>query len=82
MQVLLVNAPKTTQIGPQCRASALAGIAVDLAAAIAIIIPRPLMHTMTDCGMTNMAKASFTPVGNCADSCGRYHLEEQQLQSG
>jgi hypothetical protein len=24
----------------------------------------------------HMAKASCTPVGNCADSCGRYHLEE------
>ena len=27
--------------------------------------------------VTDMAKTSFTPVGNCADSCGRDHLEEQ-----
>jgi hypothetical protein len=30
-------------------------------------------------GLANMAKASFTRVGNSADSCGRHHLTEQQL---
>jgi hypothetical protein len=62
MQVLLVNAPKTTQIGPQCRASALAAIAVDLAATISIIIPRPLVRTMTDSGMRRMAPPIALPL--------------------
>jgi hypothetical protein len=62
MQVLLMNAPKTTQIGPERRASALAGIAVDLAAAIAVIIPRPLAHTMTDSRMRGMAPPIALPL--------------------
>jgi hypothetical protein len=62
MQVLLMNAPKTTQIGPERRASALAGIAVDFAAAISIIVPRPLVHTMTDSGMRGMAPSIALPL--------------------
>jgi hypothetical protein len=56
-----MNAPKTTQRGPERRASALAGIAVDLAAAIALIVPRPLVHTVTDRGMSGMAPAIALP---------------------
>lgn len=51
MQVWLMDAPTTTQIGPERRARSLAGMAVDRAAAISIIIPRPLVHTMPDSGM-------------------------------
>ena len=57
-----MNAPKTTQIGPERCASPLAGIAVDLAAAIAIIIPRPLVHTMPDSGMRWMAPPVALPL--------------------
>jgi hypothetical protein len=62
MQVLLMNAPKATQIGPERCASALAGIAVDLAAAISIIVPRPLVHPMTNRGMSGMAPAIALPL--------------------
>jgi hypothetical protein len=51
MQVLLMDASKTTQIGPERCARSLTGIAVDLATAISIIIPCPLVHAMTDSGM-------------------------------
>jgi hypothetical protein len=57
-----MNATKATQIGPERRASALAGIAVDLAAAISIIVPRPLVHTMTDRGMKGMAPTIALPL--------------------
>src|SRR3712207_5848823 len=82
MQVLLVNAPKTTQIGPQCRASALAGIAVDLAAAIAIIIPRPLMHTMTDCDMRGMAPPIALPLVGIERRAGSGDVLRDQGRAG
>ena len=41
-QVLLMTAPKDPQGGPECRPCSLAGMAMDLAAAIAI--PCPLMR--------------------------------------
>jgi hypothetical protein len=62
MQVSLMNAPKTTRIGSERRATPLAGIAVDLAAALAVIIPRPLVHTMTDSGMRWMAPPVALPL--------------------
>jgi hypothetical protein len=62
MQILLMNAPKTTQIGPERRARPLTAIAVGLAAAISIIIPRPLMHAMTDSGMGWMAPPIALPL--------------------
>jgi hypothetical protein len=62
MQVLLMNAPKTTQIGPERRASPRACIAVDLAEAISIRIPRLLVHTMTDSGMRCIALPIALPL--------------------
>jgi hypothetical protein len=62
MQVFLMNAPKTTQIGPECCARPLTAIAVDLAAAISISIPRPLVHTMTDSSMGWMAPPIALPL--------------------
>jgi hypothetical protein len=62
MQVLLMNAPKTTQIGPERCTRPLTAIAVDLAAAISIIIPRPLVHTMSNRGMGGMAPPIALPL--------------------
>jgi len=56
-----MHASKTTQIGPERRASSLTGIAVDLAVAISVIIPCPLVHTMTDSGMRGMAPPLALP---------------------
>jgi hypothetical protein len=47
-----------TQIGPKCRTRALTGVAVHLTSAIAIIIPRPLMHAVADRRMVWMT----TPI--------------------
>jgi hypothetical protein len=62
MQVLLMDAPEYPQVGPERRASSLAGVAVDLAAAIAVIIPRPLVHTVADGGMGWMAPPIALPL--------------------
>lgn len=59
---MLLHAPNTTQIGPECRASALAGMAVALAAAIAIIIPRPLVSPMPDRGLRWRAPPIALPL--------------------
>jgi hypothetical protein len=61
MQVLLMHASKTTLLGPERRARSRIGIAVDLAAAISII-PRPLMHTMTDNSMRWTAPLIALPL--------------------
>lgn len=50
------------QISPKCRAGSLAGIAAHFTVAIAIIIPRPLMHAMADSGMVRMTPAVALPL--------------------
>lgn len=62
MQVLLMNAPKDTQVGPERRPCALAGVAVDFATAIPIIIPCPLVHAVADGAMGRMAPAIALPL--------------------
>ena len=62
MQVLLVDPSEGTQIGPERRACPFTGIAVDLTAAIAIIIPRPFVHAVADRGMGWMAPPIALPL--------------------
>jgi hypothetical protein len=62
LQRSLVNAPNTTQVGPERRTSPRAGVAVDLAAAIAVLIPRPRVHRMTDWGMQGRAPPRALPL--------------------
>ncbi len=61
MQVLLVDAPERAQVGPERCASSFTGVAVDLASAIPISIPRPFMHTVVDSGMGRMAATIALP---------------------
>jgi hypothetical protein len=51
MQVLLVDTPKGTQVGPKRRTRSLTGMAMHFTSAIAIIIPRPFVYTMADSRM-------------------------------
>jgi hypothetical protein len=57
-----MNAPKHPQVGPERCAGSLAGVAVDFPAAIALIIPRLLVHTVADGGMTRMAPPIALPL--------------------
>ena len=50
-----------TQVGAERRTRPFAGVAVDLASAIPIIIPRPFVHAMADRGMGRMAAAVALP---------------------
>lgn len=68
-----------------------AKLRLDHGALAALLVPTPTpaiivaIHTVLAAhnsleegpGGANMAKTSFTPVGNCADSSGRHHLKEQ-----
>ena len=82
MQVWLVNAPKATQRGPQCRASSLAALAGGLAAAISIIIPRPLVHTMTDRDMRRMAPPIARPLVGIERRAGSGDVLHEQGRAG
>ena len=62
MQVLLMNAPKGTQVGPKPRTGSFTGVAVHLASAIAIIIPRPLTQAAADGGWPEYAAARYGAV--------------------
>jgi hypothetical protein len=62
MQVSLMNAPKPTQRGSERRTSPLAGIAVNLAAPIAVLISCPFVHAMTDSSMRWMAPPVALPL--------------------
>jgi hypothetical protein len=56
-----MDAPEGAQIGPKHRASPLAGVAMDLAAAIPVIIPRPLVPAMANSGMGAIAAPIALP---------------------
>ena len=58
-----------TQVGPERRARPFTGIAVDLASAIAIIIPRPLVHAVADRGMGRMAPSIALPFIGIEPAC-------------
>jgi hypothetical protein len=61
MEVLLVNAAERTEVRAERRACSFAGVAVDLAAAIPIIIPCPLVHAVADGSMGRMAAPVALP---------------------
>jgi hypothetical protein len=61
MEVLLVHPSEGAQIGAECRAGPFAGVAVDLASAITIIIPGLLAHPMAHTGVGGMAAVIALP---------------------
>ena len=82
MQILLMNAPKGTQVGAERRAYSLAGVAVDFAAAIPIIIPCPLVHAMADGGMRRMAATIALPFIGEQDRTVPWHILGSQAVAG
>lgn len=61
MQVLFVDTPEGPQVGAECCSGPLTGIAMDFAAAITIVIPRPFVDTMADRGMEWMTAPVALP---------------------
>jgi hypothetical protein len=61
MQVLLVDAPEGTEVRAERRASAFAGVAMDFAWAVTLIITRPFVHTMANRGMGWVTPAVALP---------------------
>jgi hypothetical protein len=61
MQILLMNASKGPEVGTKRSPCSLAGMAMDLALAITLIIPRPFAPTMGNRGMARMAAAITLP---------------------
>src|SRR5215475_13250988 len=82
MQVLLMNTSKHTQIGPERRAGSLAGIAVDFAVAIPIIIPGPLVHAMAYSGMGCMVATIALPFVRVQDRAGAWDILGNQVVAG
>ena len=61
MEVPLVDAAERPEVRAERRPCSFAGVAVDLASAIPIIIPCPLVHTVADGGMGRMAAPVALP---------------------
>jgi hypothetical protein len=61
MEVLFVDAPEGPQVGPERRARSLAGVTMDLALAIPVVIPRPFVPTMAHSSMGRMAATIARP---------------------
>src|SRR5262245_12104230 len=62
MQVLLMHPTEGTQVGPQLGTSPFTGVTVHLTPAIAVIIPRPFVHAVTDGAMVRMAAPIALPL--------------------
>jgi hypothetical protein len=73
---------KGTQVGPQCRPSPFTGVAVDLASAIAIIIPRPLVHTMAHGRLAWMAASVALPLVGKEDRAASGNMLRDQARAG
>jgi hypothetical protein len=61
MQILLMNASKRPEVSAKCGPCPLAGVAMDLAPAITILIPHPFAPPMGNRGMVWMAAAITLP---------------------
>jgi hypothetical protein len=82
MQVLFVDTPEGTQIGPERCARPLAGIAMDLALAITIIIPGPFAHPMGNRGMARMTATITLPFISIEQRAPGRHVVSDQLAAG
>jgi hypothetical protein len=82
MQILLMNTSESTQVGPKCSPCSLAGIAMDLALAISMIIPRPFAHTMGNRGMAWMAAAITLPFVGIKSGAALGHVVGNEAVAG
>ena len=68
-----MDATEGAQVGPAPGARPLTGVTVHLTPAIAIILPRPFVHAVTDGRMTRMAAPIALPlVGVQLGAAGRH----------
>ena len=82
VQVLLMHAPKGPQIRPECRPSSLARVAVHLTSTIAVIIPCPLVHAMTDGAVGRMAPPITLPLVGIEPRAASWHVLRDQGGAG
>jgi hypothetical protein len=82
VQVLLVDTPEGAQVGPKRRARPLAGVAMDLALAVPMIIPRRFAHPMGNSGMAGMAAAITLPFVGLEPCAVRGHVVSHQVVAG
>jgi hypothetical protein len=61
MQVRLVDPAEGPQVGPQCRAGAFTGVAMDFASTITIMIARPFANPVANRGMGRVTPAVALP---------------------
>jgi hypothetical protein len=77
-----MNAPKDTQVGAERCPCSLAGVAVDFAAAIPIIIPCPLVHAVADGGMRRMAATITLPFVGIEQGAAWGHVVGNESVAG
>jgi hypothetical protein len=82
MQVLFVDTPEGTQVGPECCACPLTGIAMDLALTISMVIPRPFAHPVGNRGMARMAPPITLPFISTEQRAPRRHIVSNQVMAG
>jgi hypothetical protein len=82
MQVWLVDTFEGTQVGTQRRARPLAGVAMDLALAITMIIPRPFAHPMGNRGMARLAAAITLPFVGIEPCAVQGHMVDKEIVAG
>jgi hypothetical protein len=71
--------PEGTQVAAERHACHFAGAAVDLAVAIAIIIPRPLVHAMAHGGMGRVAATLTLPFVRIQNRAGPWDVLGNQV---
>src|SRR5919197_36393 len=82
MQVLLMHTPEATQVGADCRACSLTGVAMDLTEAIPIGIPRPLVYAVADGGMGRMATTIALPLVGIESCATGRHVVGNEVVAG
>jgi hypothetical protein len=82
MQILFVHSSEGPQIRPERGPRSLAGVAVDLASAIPIVIPRPLMHAVADGGMAWVAPPIALPLIGIEQRAARRKVLRDQGRAG
>jgi hypothetical protein len=77
-----MNPTEGTQIGPQCCACPLTGVAVHLTPAIAIIIPRPLVNAMANSRMARMTPPVAVPFISIEPRAAHRDVLRDQRRAG